>query len=191
MPNARAAAMLSALSSTNIASSGVMPMRVARELVDRPLGFAHADVARVDDVFAQLVDREHRAPVVAELLHVVREQPDAQAARPSARASCARPSSARPARSCARSGRTRPCRAAVPSTAGAFSTMRSKYVATSSWPFSSRCQSGSSVDLRLDRVGRATASGSSAATAVGDRATLDADVVRLAEQQLRAANPSG
>ena len=52
----------------------------ARELVDLAVGFAHPDVGRVDDLFAQLVDREHRAPVVAELLDVVREQPDAQPA---------------------------------------------------------------------------------------------------------------
>ena len=52
----------------------------ARERVDLAIGFAHADVAGIDDVFAQLVDREHRPPVVAELLDVVRQQADAQPA---------------------------------------------------------------------------------------------------------------
>ena len=66
----------------------------------------------------------------------------------------------------------------VPSTAGAFSTMRSKYVAMSIWPFSSRCQSGSSATSPS-----ASAASGSAAIASATGATLDADVVRLAEQQ--------
>ena len=80
MPYARAAATLSALSSTNTASVGAMPMRCARELVDLALGLAHPDVARVDDLLEQLVEREHRAPVLAELLHVVGEQAEPDAA---------------------------------------------------------------------------------------------------------------
>ena len=51
----------------------------AGELVDRPFGLAHPDVARVDDLVAHL-DRKRRAPVLAEFLHVVGEQADAQAA---------------------------------------------------------------------------------------------------------------
>jgi hypothetical protein len=69
-----------------------------------------------------------------------------------------------------------------PSTAGAFSTMRSKYVATSIAPFSSRCQSARHARSRASTPG-------SAATApvISPRpratADLDADVVRLAEEQ--------
>ncbi len=45
----------------------------------RAVGLAHPDLARVDDDLEQLVDRERRPPVVAPLLHVVREQGDRHA----------------------------------------------------------------------------------------------------------------
>ncbi len=80
IPNARAAATLSALSSRKTASPGVMFMRAHVERVDLDVGLAHPDVRRVDDLLAQLVDREHGAPAVAELLHVVRQQADAESA---------------------------------------------------------------------------------------------------------------
>ncbi len=81
MPNARAAAMLSALSSTKIDSVRRDAHARARQLVDLGLRLAHADVAGVDDLLEQLVDGDHRAPVVAELLDVVRQQTESQPAR--------------------------------------------------------------------------------------------------------------
>src|SRR5262249_33132692 len=67
-----------------------------------------------------------------------------------------------------------------PRTAGAFSTMRSKYVFMSSRPFSRRCQSGSSTtspSASLSRRAGARGGGP------GPPPPLAADVVRPADQQ--------
>src|SRR5438105_12354335 len=46
----------------------------ARQLVDARVGFAHADLARVDDDREQVFERDARTPRAAELLDVVRQQ---------------------------------------------------------------------------------------------------------------------
>ena len=107
----------------------------ARELVDLALGLAHADVARVDDLFEQLVEREHRAPVLAELLHVVREQAEPEpAVLQLADLVHDHPVHARRALT-ARSGRTPPCRSRC---RGSRARVRS-----------SRVEVGRDVDLAL------------------------------------------
>ena len=79
----------------------------------------------------------------------------------------------------------------LPSTAGAFSTMRSKYVATSICALLEQVPVGFVGDLaaRLERVGIGGDRVDVSPRPRRDRAPLDADVVRLAEQQLRAASP--
>ena len=107
---------------------------LARQLVDARVGLAHPDLARVDDDREELVDGKGRAPRVAELLDVVRQQRERHARRRAARGSRARPATALGVRGAAENWRNASASSGRPMISGARRSSPSRYSASGARP---------------------------------------------------------